>query len=41
VQESVMTRFERWALAVSLSLFLASVVVYGLSSPDLAVSALQ
>jgi len=36
-----MTRFERWALMVSLSLFLASVVVYRLTAPDVAISALH
>lgn len=36
-----MTRFERWALTVSMCLFLASVVIYNLTSPDLAVSALH
>jgi hypothetical protein len=36
-----MTRFERWALAISLSLFLASVAVYRLTPPDIAMSALR
>jgi hypothetical protein len=36
-----MTKFERWALAVSFSLFLASMVVYRLATPDVAFSALH
>ncbi len=36
-----MTRFERYALVVSLSLFLMSVVAYRLMVPDLALSALH
>lgn len=36
-----MTRFERWALVVSLSLFLASAVIYGMTTPDVAMSALH
>jgi hypothetical protein len=36
-----MTRFERWALAVSFSLFLASMVVYRLTMTDVAMSALH
>jgi hypothetical protein len=36
-----MTRFERWALAVSMFLFLASVMIYRLTPPDVAVSALH
>lgn len=36
-----MTRFERWALAVSVSLFLASVAVYGMTAQSLTLSALH
>ncbi len=35
-----MTRFERWALVVSLSLFLASVVIYEMTMPGPIMSAL-
>jgi hypothetical protein len=36
-----MSRFERWTLAVSVSLFLASVAIYGLTSTDIVTSALH
>jgi hypothetical protein len=36
-----MTRFERWALTISMSLFLASAVIYGITTQTLTISALH
>lgn len=36
-----MTRFERWALGISLSLFLVSVAIYGMATPNPILSALH